>query len=140
MKTREIRYRLILLSAAIIVIGYLALWSLFPPILESLGGFNLVSLSVILLFFSVFLLPGLYIFRYTQGKPIRRWQVEVALTYIGFAVLVGLAFVYDSLLPPNVPIPWRYFILPMATVVLAFYLLRRIPEVRKKIDEMSKDW
>jgi len=139
MKPKESRYILILLSAAIVVIGYLALWFSFPSILERLSGLNLVSLSLILLFFSVFLLPGLYIFRYTQGKPIRRWQLEVGLTYIGFAVLIGLAFVYDSLLPPNVPIPWRYFILPMATVVIAFYLLRRIPEVRKRIDEMSKD-
>ena len=140
MKPQEIRYSLMVLSAAIIVVGYLTLWSLFPPILERLGGLNLVSLSVILLFFSVFLLLGLYIFRYAQGKPIKRWQLEVALTYIGLAILVGLAFAYDSLLPPNVPVPWRYFILPMATIVITFYLLRRISRIRKKLDEMSKDW
>jgi len=140
MKTKKVKYSLILLSATMIVFGYLALWLLFAPILNRLGGLNLVSLSLILLFYSVFLLPGLYIFRYTQGKPIKRWQLEVALTYMGFAILVGLAFVYDSLLPSNVPVPWRYFILPMATVVIAFYFLRRIAKIRKKIDEMSKGW
>lgn len=140
MKPQVTRNTLILLSAATIVIGFLALWFLLPLVLERLGGLNLVSLGLILLFFSIFLLPGLYIFRYAQGKSTRRWQLEVLLTYIGFAVLVGLAFVYDSLLPPNVPIPWRYFILPMATIVIAFYLLRRIPKIKKKFDEMSKDW
>jgi hypothetical protein len=140
MKTKKNVHRFIFLSSIILILGYLALWFLFPSILDRFGGFNLISFGLILFFASLIVLPCIYIFMYAQTKPIQRWQLQVALTYVVFAIVIALAFIYDSVLPPNVPIPWRYFILPLATVVIAFYLLRRVPKVREKLDKLSKDW
>jgi TRAP-type C4-dicarboxylate transport system permease small subunit len=140
MRTKNTTYGLILLSFTILVSGYLALWFLYPSILNRLGGFNLVSFSLSVLFALFIVLPSIYIFRYAQGKPFRRWQIEVGLTYAMLMIAIVLAFVYDLLLPPNLPIFWRYFVLPLATIVVTFYLLRRIPKIKEKLDELSKDW
>ena len=134
------RYVLVLLSAVVLVGGNLSLWLLFPTILDKLGGINIVSLSLGMLFFSTFVLSSAFLFRYTQGKPIRRWQMEVAQAYVGLAILIALGFVFDTILPSDVLFIWPFVILPLATMLVAFYLLRRIPKIKKKFDEMSKDW
>jgi hypothetical protein len=140
MKTKNITYGLILLSFIILVSGYLALWFLYPSILDRLGGINLLSSSLTMFFSSVFILASIYIFRYAQGKSIKRWQMEIALTYFMLAILITLSFVYDIVLPNNIPFIWRYIILPMTTILIAFYTLRRVPKIKEKLDELSKDW
>lgn len=140
MKTSKRKYSLIILSVIITVSGESALWFLFPSILDRLGGINLVTSSLAMFFSSVFILASIYIFRYAQGKSLKRWQMEIALTYFGLAILITLSFVYDTVLPNNIPFIWRYIILPMTTVLIAFYVLRRIPKIKEKLDELSKDW
>jgi hypothetical protein len=140
MRTKNTTYCLILLSFTILVSGYLALWFLYPSILDRLGGINLVSSSLTMFFSSVFILASIYIFRYAQGKSIKRWQMEIALTYFLLAILITLSFVYDTVLPNNIPFIWRYIILPMTTILIAFYTLRRVPKIKEKLDELSKDW
>jgi len=134
------KYSLIILSVIITVSGELALWFLFPAILDRLGGINLISSVLAMFFFSFFILTSVYVFGYAQGKSVQKWQMEIGLTYFGLAILITLSFFYDSVLPHNIPFIWRYIILPMATILVAFYTLRRIPKIREKVDELSKDW
>lgn len=138
MKPRRTRNKLIIFSVIILASGNLALWFLSPFLFDGLGGINLVSVSLIVAFALFFVLMYAYIFRYAQGKPPRRWHIEAGLTYVLLGVIIALALFYDTALPSNVPGPWRFFILPLATISVAFYLLSRIPRIRKKIDEMSK--
>lgn len=140
MKPRKAKKKVITLSVIILASGNLALWFLSPLLFAWLGGINLLSFSLIVAFASFFVLVFAYIFRYAQGKPPRRWHVEVGVTYALLSVIIGLALFYDMTLPPTVPAIWRFFILPTVTVAFVFYLLRRIPKIKKKFDEMSTGW
>jgi len=126
------------ISFIILVAGYLLLWFSYPLFLNKLGGFNLLSFGLNLFFISFIVLLYFYLFTYAQGKPMQRWKVNIGLTYAMLVVAVALAFTYDSLLPENVPTAWRYFILPLATIVVVFHVLRRIPKIREKLDKLSE--
>lgn len=140
MKPRKARKKLITLSIIVLASGNLALWFVSPLLFAELGGINLLSFSLIVASALFFVLVFAYIFRYAQGKPPRRWRIEVGLTYMLLLVIIVLAFFYDMALPSVVPAIWRFFILLMITVATAFSLLRRIPKIKKRFDELSKDW
>jgi len=139
MKSRKVGYALIVLSVVIAFGGMLALWLGYSLILARFGGFNIASFGVTFFLITLVLLVSAYVLRYAQNRPFHAWHMEIMMTFALLAAGIGLAFAYDWLLPSSVPVPWRYFILPSATVILVFYLLRRIPKVRKIIDDMSKN-
>jgi hypothetical protein len=138
-KPARSRYVLFFISLATVAVGEVAVWFLLPTIFDRLGGLNVISLSVGMLYFSVFPLVGAYLFRYGKGKPMQRWHVEVAQAYVGLAIMIALGFAYDALLFHAVIFIWPFIILPLVTMLGAFYLLRRIPRVRKKLDELSQN-
>ena len=133
----DFRLTIVFASFIVLVIGFFALWHSFPLILDSLGGFNILSLSATLVLISFPLLIYACIFHYGQGKPVKRWKALIVQIYASLAIYVALGFCYDTLLSSSVPVHWRLIILPLLTIGIAFYLLRRIPRIRKKLDEMS---
>ncbi len=131
------KHTLVLVSVLILVLGNLGLWFLSFSFFGWLG-FGFLSFGLLLLLTSVFLLPYVFIFRYAVGKPIRRWQAEVVQGYVGMAILIMLGFAYDVLLP-GIFFIWRWAILPLLTMITAFYLLQRIPKVREKLDKLRDE-
>jgi hypothetical protein len=130
----------ILLALMLLISGYLALWYLFPSIVNKFGGLNIISFGLTLFFASFPVLTAFSLFRYVQGHRFRPRYLTIALTYALLVIAICLAFVYDLLLPSSVPVVWRYVILPLATITVAFYALRSIPKVREKIDTLSMEW
>jgi hypothetical protein len=140
MKTAKVKYGLVAVSVITVVGGYLTLWLLLSRILDKLDGINMTSVSVVMFLFSAFLFPSIYTLLCAKGKPPKRWQVHVAQTYVLLAIFIALGFAYDALLSSDIPFGWRYFVLPLATLVIAFYSLRKIPKIREKLDESSQNW
>jgi hypothetical protein len=138
MKQRVFRIALIFISSMLLVSGFLALWFFFPLILNKFGGFNIVSFGLTLFFALSIVLFSTTLFIYGQGSRFRRWRLEVALTCFLLAIEICLAFLYDMLLSSIVPAFWRYFILPLATLIAVFYVLRSIPKIREKLDKLSQ--
>jgi len=133
------KYGLIAISLLITALGYLTLWFLLPLVINKFGGINPLSSSLIMFFSSFFILTSIYLFRHAQGKPPKKWFLEIILTYQLLAVFIALSFIYDAVLPANIPFIWRYIILPMTTIVIIFHVLRRIPTIRKRLDKLAEE-
>jgi len=128
-----------ILASSILILGFLLLWIFYPTILQIYGGFNILSSGVVLLLVSLPILFFYYLFQHAQGRPLGRWGLNIILTYTLLIILISLGFLYNLILPSSIPTVWRYFILPLATLVLILHLLRKIPKIREKLDKLAEE-
>jgi hypothetical protein len=139
MDSKSMKWVLFVLATVMVILGESTLWFLLPALFHKFGV-NVLGLSVGTLFMSVFFLVAAYLFRYAQGKPLQRWKAELAQAYVGLAIVIALGIFYETLLPEGVLLIWPYGILPIATMLLAYYVLRKIPKVKEQLDRLSYNW
>jgi amino acid transporter len=130
------RWALFVLAVVMVILGESALWFLLPTLFDRFGV-NVLGLSVGTFFMSVFFLVAAYLIRHAQGKTPQRWRAELAQAYVGLAVVVALGIFYETLLPEGVLLIWPYGILPIATMLVAYYVGRRIPRIKERLDRLS---
>jgi hypothetical protein len=136
MNSKRKRWVLFVLAVVMVILGESALWLLLPTLFDRFGV-NVVGLGVGTLFMSVFFLVAAYLIRHAQGKPLKRWKAELAQAYVGLAIVVALGIFYEALLPEGVLLIWPYAILPIATMLLVYYGLGRIPRIKERLDRLS---
>jgi hypothetical protein len=136
MNSKRKRWVLFVLAVVMVILGESALWLLLPTLFDRFGV-NVVGLGVGTLFMSVFFLVAAYLIRHAQGKTPQRWRAELAQAYVGLAIVVALGIFYEALLPEGVLLIWPYAILPIATMLLVYYGLGRIPRIKERLDRLS---
>jgi hypothetical protein len=133
----KLKYGLVILSIAIMVFCFWVLWIFFPLIVSMWGGVNFLSIGLLLVFISPFVFSTIYIISHALGKPYRRFRNEIVWGFVWLATIMTLSYVYNAILPVGVSVIWRYFVLPLLTLVIILYLLRRIPKVKEKLDKLT---
>ncbi len=135
MVTEGTKLLLRITSIIVVAVGFSLLWFAGFWIFGTLGE-NLFGVSILLVLISFFLVPSWAMLRYAEGKESTELILEAAEGYIGLAIYILLAFGYDLVLPSSIPFFWRFFMLPLATILIVFSAFRKIPRTRRIIDKL----
>jgi len=104
-----------------------------------------VPFSILVLILTVFIfLSMVNVLRYTVGKLVRRWQLDIVFTFVLLVIQFALGEFYYFILPSLVPdrfhdIFWRCWLLPFATWVAILNLMyHKVPKFKEKVERYNQ--
>lgn len=118
-------------------------WFLVPRLIERM--FNLaVPINILIFILAVFIFFSFVnLLRYSLGKRVRRWQLDIVFTVLLLVTQFALGEFYMLVLPQLDPDPffdvfWKSLLFPFATWVIILNLMyHKMPRFKEKVDRYN---